>query len=332
MADERNRWLDEAAADRLLRGESVAPVADPLAQAEAARLRAALDALAPSAPHPAAGPELPGEAAALAAFRAAHGGIRPEAAEATPYAPAPLVELARGSQTVFVRPPRRSTTVRFGLAAALASVAVGGLAAAAGTGLLDQTLNASAGPLPSVSVSSGPHPESTRDGDGAQPLRSPQLRPTSPFGGEGAGSAGSSPTAGADGGTSSGADTGNSSEPASVGGTGKDATPDKFRDGAKDRDRDPDRESTVKAADLCEDYRMGRLNDDRRERLTKLARGAARIAKYCEALLDGARESDTSGGSAGSGGTGSSGGAGSDILQVPTPAASAGSLLFRSLP
>ncbi|MFD4049993.1 hypothetical protein ACFWSF_31295, partial [Streptomyces sp. NPDC058611] len=71
MADERNRWLDRAAADRLLRGEPAEPVgpsADPRARGEAARLRAALDALAE---RPAARGELPGEAAAVAAFRTA---------------------------------------------------------------------------------------------------------------------------------------------------------------------------------------------------------------------------------------------------------------------
>ncbi|MBT2544555.1 hypothetical protein J7E99_28610, partial [Streptomyces sp. ISL-44] len=76
MADERDRWLDRAAADKLLRGEPVEPVgpaADPRARREAARLRAALDSLAQTAPAASAAGELPGEAAAVAAFRAAHG-------------------------------------------------------------------------------------------------------------------------------------------------------------------------------------------------------------------------------------------------------------------
>ncbi|UQX02645.1 hypothetical protein [Streptomyces sp. RerS4] len=74
MADEHNGWLDAAAADRLLRGEPAGPVgpdADPRARAAAARLRAALDTLTP--PRSAGAAELPGEAAALAAFRAARG-------------------------------------------------------------------------------------------------------------------------------------------------------------------------------------------------------------------------------------------------------------------
>ncbi|MFB0630054.1 hypothetical protein ACEPPI_22215, partial [Streptomyces sp. AB3(2024)] len=65
MADEHNAWLDKAAADELLCPGTgpVASGADPRARAEAARLRAALDALTPS--RPGVG-ELPGEAAAVA--------------------------------------------------------------------------------------------------------------------------------------------------------------------------------------------------------------------------------------------------------------------------
>ncbi|MFE3284778.1 hypothetical protein ACFXJJ_16870, partial [Streptomyces sp. NPDC059233] len=70
MADERDRrWLDEAAAEKLLRGEPLEPLgpaADLRARAEAARLRAALDSLArPQVPE---GAHV-GEAAAMATFR-----------------------------------------------------------------------------------------------------------------------------------------------------------------------------------------------------------------------------------------------------------------------
>lgn len=105
MADERNRWLDEAAAEELLRGEPVEPVgpaADQRARHEAARLRAALDALGGvNAPLP-AGRELPGEAAAVAAFRAARGGARPVAA---PAVAAPSDEPWSTSAASFPRPP-----------------------------------------------------------------------------------------------------------------------------------------------------------------------------------------------------------------------------------
>ncbi|MCX5376365.1 hypothetical protein [Streptomyces sp. NBC_00091] len=100
MADEHNAWLDRATADELLRGGVPGPDgpgADPRARAEAARLRAALDALAPPRP---TGAELPGEEAALAAFRAARAKAPATAAAAGFGAPAaggahePLVDLA----------------------------------------------------------------------------------------------------------------------------------------------------------------------------------------------------------------------------------------------
>ncbi|MYS30821.1 hypothetical protein GTW38_28660, partial [Streptomyces sp. SID7804] len=68
MADEQNRWLDRGTAERLLSGEPP-EAADPAARDQAERLAGTLRAL--SAPQPSADEELPGEAAALAAFRAA---------------------------------------------------------------------------------------------------------------------------------------------------------------------------------------------------------------------------------------------------------------------
>ncbi|MFD7342996.1 hypothetical protein ACFV9K_01585, partial [Streptomyces pharetrae] len=66
MADEQYRWLDRETAERLLRGESPDAV-DPAARDQAERLAETLGAL--SAPPPPTSEELPGEAAALAAFR-----------------------------------------------------------------------------------------------------------------------------------------------------------------------------------------------------------------------------------------------------------------------
>ncbi|HWU10482.1 MAG TPA: hypothetical protein VN520_29665, partial [Streptomyces sp.] len=65
MADEQHEWLDADVAEMLLRGESVEPV-DGHVGTGARRLEAALLAL--RVPGPPDG-ELPGEAAALAAFR-----------------------------------------------------------------------------------------------------------------------------------------------------------------------------------------------------------------------------------------------------------------------
>ncbi|MFD8631664.1 hypothetical protein [Streptomyces sp. NPDC059533] len=309
MADERDRrWLDEAAAEKLLRGEPLEPLgpsADLRARAEAARLRAALDSLArPQAPVGAHA----GEAAAMAAFRAARAAatadaIGPVAARAD--IAEPLVELGRYERP---RGVRRGRAVRFGLAAALASVTVGGLAAAAAAGLLGQDRHDVAGPGPAASISVD---EDAAKGIGTgAPTQSPQGRPT-PHRGDGAVPAtppgGTQPPA-PDGLTSWGGSTigGNSPGGSATGGPGRD-TPD-TRDGeiggttggretpgteggAKDKDKDRNGQGQgdvlLKAADLCKEYRAGRLTIERRDRLSLLARGASRIPVYCESLLSG---------------------------------------------
>ncbi|MEU7253325.1 hypothetical protein AB0A87_35185, partial [Streptomyces sp. NPDC045251] len=79
MADEQDRWLDRETAEILLRGESLEAV-DPAARDRAERLAEALGAL--TAPPVPASEELPGEAAALAAFRKARAERADEAAGA----------------------------------------------------------------------------------------------------------------------------------------------------------------------------------------------------------------------------------------------------------
>ncbi|MER5931606.1 hypothetical protein [Streptomyces sp. NPDC002054] len=327
MADDRNSWLDEAAAEKLLRGEPVGLVADHPEQDEAARLRQALEDLAPRPLAP--GPELPGEAAALAAFRAAHhpAGTAPEAEAESPLGPAveaePLVAL--GMPTV--ARPARNRTFRFGLAAAVASVAIGGVAAVAGGGLLDRTLHASASPAPAVSLTTGPTPLPTPDpADGA-------ARPGTTAGGgptpfrDGAGSPGATPSPGGD-----GAATPGSGGAASIGGTtgGTTGEDGRGRTGGTDGTRkDPDgsattgpdghgetkdRDRNLRIADLCRDFRANRLNDDQRDRLTRAAKGAQRVKQFCDRLLDGG-----SGGTGGDRDTGSDGSAGGgEILEAPT--------------
>ncbi|MFJ6794793.1 hypothetical protein [Streptomyces sp. NPDC091268] len=343
MADERNRWLDRTAAERLLSGEPAVPGADHPARARAQRLRAALDELAVPAAHP--GTELPGEAAALAAFRAARG-TAPAGEPVVDLSPRPLVLQGPGSPAGSAYVPvgaaggRRPRHVRFGLAAALAGVAFGGLAAAAGAGLLDGTRHDTAGPAPAVSVSSAesPGPDAPRP----DPALTPRFQPPPP-GGEGAASPGTGGTPDAGGRTRSGAGTvsggGTGTEPSANGATtaGKDGgePKDRLLEGGESA---KDRENRLGAVNLCQDFRAGRLNDDRREKLTKLADGLTRIPRYCKAVLD--RESGSGGGNtrdtpgapgADSGGpSGPSEGGG--ILRAPTltPAQPAeGSLLLR---
>ncbi|AZM50403.1 hypothetical protein DMB38_35555 [Streptomyces sp. WAC 06738] len=70
--DDRNTWLDQRAAERLIAGEQLdaGPVLPPADRDTAERLAALLDTAARAA-RPALDTELPGEQAALAAFRAA---------------------------------------------------------------------------------------------------------------------------------------------------------------------------------------------------------------------------------------------------------------------
>ncbi|MGW5846811.1 hypothetical protein ACWFQ8_02400 [Streptomyces sp. NPDC055254] len=327
MADERDRWLDGAAADKLLRGEPVEPVgpaAAPRARTEAARLRAALDALA--GPPPASG-ELPGEAAALAAYRASRPAAAPVPADmpaaAAPAAPAaPLVEIG-----LLIPAPRRRRAVRFGLAAALAGVAVGGLAAAAGAGLLDGPRYDTAGPGPAMSVSADGDPAPAGSED---PALVPQPKPEPLVDGATPGVPGDSRTPAATERTYTDREVaaGASEGAAAAGGTGKDVQGGKDhkegrdqREGARNgltdgtvRERERDRENRLRARILCEDYRAGHLNDDRRKRLSDLAGGRGRIAHFCEAVLDGVSgtRGDVPGASGGSGWE-------TGILRAPTP-------------
>ncbi|MFF1559155.1 hypothetical protein [Streptomyces sp. NPDC058279] len=299
MADERNRWLDRAAAERLLRGEPpVGPDADQQTRAEVA-LRAALGALAQPPP---AGRELPGEAAALAAFRAAHpagarsGAARPVRAFPIGGADEPLVELSPAPLVRIPAQRRRGTPLRLGLAAALASVAVGGLAAAAG-GLLDGNTHDSAAPGPAVSVSADADPAPS--GDASGPTAAPPLWPSPLRDGDGASaSPGASRQPGTDGRKDAGGVPGFTSGPAGTGsattGTGGSDGHDTVTDGSsgtadggKDKNKDSDKELRLQGKDLCGDYRAGRLTGERREKLIKLAKTAAQIPHFCEGLLDG---------------------------------------------
>ncbi|MER7463932.1 hypothetical protein [Streptomyces sp. NPDC097981] len=306
MADERNRWLDEAAAERVLRGGQAAPGADRRAREAEARLRAALDMLA--APQPVAGVELPGEAAAVAAFRAARGGAAAPGAPGASEMPgtsapvggdtAPLLELGRviplaASAAAPLSAPRRGRPVRFGLVAALAGVAVGGLAVAAGAGLLDRGTHDTAGPAPAVSLSADENP--TTAGDTAGPTSGPQLRPTPFRGADGASPGpGTTLTPGADSatGTEQGFGTGTATGPgtssggaAGKGGKGVKDAQDDFAGGTTSL-KEADKQARLKAVDLCEAYRSGHMTSDSRDRLSKLAQGLSRIPHFCEALLD----------------------------------------------
>ncbi|MFD7470384.1 hypothetical protein ACFV7N_37625, partial [Streptomyces tendae] len=139
MADEQDKWLDRETAELLLRGEPLEG-GDPASRDRAMRLVVALSAL--SAPPVPADEELPGEAAALAAFRK----VRAERADGSAQAAGalghgaahrpPETGLVRiGTRGEGARRPRRGRPLRLGLAAALTVGMIGGVAGAARPGV-----------------------------------------------------------------------------------------------------------------------------------------------------------------------------------------------------
>ncbi|MEW1900392.1 MULTISPECIES: hypothetical protein [unclassified Streptomyces] len=307
MADERYQWLDEEAAERLLRGEPVDPVgpADDLARPRAGRLAEALDAVRT----PVAGGELPGEAAALAAFReatAARAAAVPAPAPATQGNTADLgrVRLAR-----VAAPPRRwGRSARYGLAAAVAAVAVGGVAVAASTGVLPLV-----GPAPASSVSAGetarplvsPEPGGIREdsgipgpppsGDDRTPGASPSAGTASPAPDATGPDAAGPDTTAPDGGRpeGDGADRPKRDVPEPGRGTaGTDRTPDP--DPTRGRDRDGNgsgnaaKDLRQKAVEACRAYRSGKLDDGGRRRLAEALRNGETLRRYCDRVLSGA--------------------------------------------
>ena len=265
MADEQYRWLDRETAERLLSGEPLEAV-DGADRGQAERLAETLGAL--SASPPLTSDELPGEAAAMAAFRKA----RAERADAgaTPVpsgaqaagevADAGLVRIgaSRGSGAGDVRRPRWARPARLAMAAVLAVGMVGGVALAAGTGVLTPFGGDDPDPGASVSAAASP-PE--------RPLLSPS--PSDPAQG------GSTPD-----------DTPGGAAPGGAGGSGRgeardDAAPKPHPGDRGDRPGDGRRKITS----ACRDLRDGkRLNADRRSALRDAA-GSTRVRKYCKGVL-----------------------------------------------
>ncbi|MGN5635452.1 hypothetical protein [Streptomyces sp. AC154] len=336
MADEQYEWLDKEAAERLLRREPVDPVDGQQGQ-DADRLAAALDAAARSA-RPAAG-ELPGEAAALAAFRAAprsaararSGSARSGRGSAAGpdggggmLAPVHIGRAGSGNGSgagAGARPPSWSRPVRFGLVASLACCAIGGVAVAAGTGVLPGPFGRHA-PGPATSVSAAASPEelgsglTTDDGTPEPPSGTPSPKSSPPEARDSArpGDSGTErpgPTGTAtDGGTGAGThEDPAGGVPDSTKGTGGD------RDGSGQPGTSPPDTSGAwyaKTLKACRDYRDGKLDDDRRRRLEALAKGARNLDRFCERMLDAADGKGGDGDNSGSGGSGGSGQDGDD--------------------
>ncbi|MGW2085575.1 hypothetical protein [Streptomyces sp. NPDC001880] len=303
MADERHEWLDKDAAERLLRGEPVDPVTGQSCT-DAERLVAALEAAARAA-RPAAG-ELPGEAAALAAFRAAghsartrtrasaqvKGGEekagRPAGAELLdPVRIAAASVPSKGSGRI--RSARWSRPVRFGLVASLAGCAIGGVAVAAGTGMLPGPFGGHT-PLPASSVSAAPSPEEL----GSEPAEeeTPESAPpASPRTGTSAPPADPSAPAGdpAPGGSgrAKGGDGGDERKPggAATGSVGS-AEGGRLPENSESSGNAGSGEWYTKALKACRDYRDGKLSDKQRRRLEALAKGAHNLERFCDRVIE----------------------------------------------
>lgn len=175
MADERYEWLDEEAAERLLRGEPV-DVPDEPARTQAARLTAALrNARQPEVPAGVDDGELAGEAAALIAFRRARD--RSTAGQEHDFGIVRVLPAPRPSLAARLMQP-----VRYGVIAALAGFAFGGVAVGATTGLLPSPFDEGSTPATSVSVAPtgappGEEPPRARGGQPTPHATEGALRP-----------------------------------------------------------------------------------------------------------------------------------------------------------
>lgn len=290
MADERYEWLDRDAAEQLLRGEPVR-AADEHARAQAARLGAALRG-AGVYHHRLDDGELPGEAAALAAFRKARGDAAAPAGDSLG-----TVTVTRGG--VPARGLRFGRPLRFGIAAALAGCALGGVAVAAGTGVLPTPFHRDHAPAPASSVTAAatPGPLETRSpegetGDGSPVPPGSVSPPPSPPASSGA------PTRTAPGGGATGTPDGRGDE-------------ETF---PKEPGSSPGKESDVRRriVETCKAYRSGRLDPERRKRLEDLADGPDGVKKFCDRVLGGGPVGDDwgDGGDGGQGDGHDSGGSG----------------------
>ncbi|MBO1334821.1 hypothetical protein [Streptomyces sp. VRA16 Mangrove soil] len=287
MADEHYRWLDRDAAERLLRGEPLEAVSGEDAR-RAGELAATLDALTALSAAPAS--ELPGEDAALKAFREARavsavdGAVsvtgrrersgRPGASPGRHRAAA--LAGPAGNRPLWGRP------VRFGLAAAVAACMVGGVAVAAGTGVLPSPFGGRDEPVPASSVSA------------AGPDESPSASPHTTAGGDEALPDGSaSPDGGASG--SPEGDRGGTV----AGNKGASSSPDPKATGGAGGSTALRRE----LAKVCLKYRGGGITSDEKRRLRDSAEAAGRtgadIDAFCDRVLGRTSGSGTvSGGSA----------------------------------
>ncbi|MEW1751048.1 hypothetical protein ACIQU1_12040 [Streptomyces angustmyceticus] len=303
MADDRYNWLDKDTAEQLLRGEPVSARHGDGAE-ELAQLLEAAAAVAARTPETV---ELPGEEAAVAAFRrAAHG------AGAHSAAAGPVVTGGHTARTADrTERTRLGRPIRRGLAVALAACAIGGVAVAAGTGVLPDPFRGG-DPAPASSVSADETPGPFRTGEpGAQTDGTTAQTPDATPGGRDTAPPDEKPSPG----SSPGAGTTPGSTPG--GGTGRDhSTP-----GGGTLPGQGGQKNFLLA--LCQNYESGKrdaMDRDTLRRLERKAGGPEKVHVFCRAYLARYQNLGGSGGSDGfvggaggdTGGSGQSGGSGGD--------------------
>ncbi|MFV2121222.1 hypothetical protein ACE14D_23410, partial [Streptomyces sp. Act-28] len=121
MADERYEWLDQEAAERLLRGEPV-DADDDYTRWQAERLAEALDSARAATLTTGPSGELPGEEAALTAFRAARSTCTAKQQVGTG---SDLGSVRIGAASRGSRPRGWMRPARWGLVASVAGLALG---------------------------------------------------------------------------------------------------------------------------------------------------------------------------------------------------------------
>ncbi|MDH6191070.1 hypothetical protein M2168_004102 [Streptomyces sp. CZ24] len=252
MADEHHGWPTEDATERLLRGEHSGPADAPPDPPEAAALRAAFATLTAPGPAEQAAAR---EEEAVAAFRTAHRETG-----------AGVVRLGRPAPA----PSRWGRPVRFGLAVALGGFMIGGVAMAAGAGVLPSPFRGTENPAPAASVSA--------DSSSPEVLVSPEPDPSEP----------ASPTP-----------PDSPSPPASSPGepTPEEDETDPPRSGTPTPESSPhpgrtpsrgggwDWEERTEIA--CRAYEDGTMDAEHRRRLERLAKGGpGAIERFCRGVLD----------------------------------------------
>ncbi|MFF5564285.1 hypothetical protein ACFY7Z_04070 [Streptomyces sp. NPDC012623] len=293
MADERDAWLDKHAAERLLRGEPVAASDDEVVVRSERLGRALRDMTAVTYANDT---ELPGEEAALAAFRQARttgGHQQLPSGDELPV----TVRITRVTRSVLpARAARPARPVRGRLVVAMTGCALGAMAVAAAAGMLPPLFDGEAlhAPANSVSAAASQDPAPTGEPGGGVPPDGPPRRGTgepSSAVSSAAGVTGSAGRTGPDGVALGAAGHGGTAGGVGAGreagaGDGPAIGPDGEHRGRPGPGADAE---TVhwyaRTSAACRDYTNGDIDPQRRRALESATQGPEGAERYCAELL-----------------------------------------------